>query len=179
MKHILLIALAFFTLNVTAQEQKPEKRQGDRKERPQRMQKFADFTTEEMAQLKTKKMTLNFDLTEAQQKEIYKLNLKEATERKQMMEERKAKMEERRNNKGEGEKGKNKPSKEERLKIANDKLDKQISHKKEMKRILNKDQFEKWEKVNKRMQGKKQQKSKAKSSKKGKRDSNREFRKRQ
>ena len=48
-----------------------------------------------------------------------------------------------------------------------------------MKRILNKDQFEKWEKVNKRMQGKKQQKSKAKSSKKGKRDSNREFRKRQ
>ena len=34
-------------------------------------------------------MTLNFDLTEAQQKDIYKLNLKEANERKQMMEARK------------------------------------------------------------------------------------------
>lgn len=153
MKRILLIAIAFFTLNATAQQQKSQQKQGDRKERPHRMNKFKDFTPEEMAELKTKKMTLDFDLTEAQKKDIYKLNLKEAQDRKQMMEERKAKMEERKNSQGENEgRGKGQEtmrSKEERFNMANAKLDKQIAHKKEMQRILNKDQFEKWEKVSK------------------------------
>ena len=70
MKHILLIAIALFTLNATAQQQKPQQKQGDRTERPQRINKFKDFTPEQMAELKTKKMTLDFDLTEAQKKEI-------------------------------------------------------------------------------------------------------------
>lgn len=153
MKHILLIAIAIFTLNATAQQQKSQQKQGDRKERPQRINKFKDFTPEEMAELKTKKMTLDFNLTDAQKKEIYKLNLKEAQDRKQMMEERKAKMEKRKNsqseNEGRGKGQENMRSKEERFNMANDKLDKQIAHKKEMQRILNKDQFEKWEKVSK------------------------------
>ena len=153
MKHILLIAIAFFTLNVTAQQQKSQQKQGERKERPQRMNKFKDFTPEQMAELKTKKMTLDFNLTESQKKDIYKLNLKEATDRKKMMEERKARMEERKNsqdlNDGNGKDQKNMRSKEERFNMANDNLDKQIAHKKEMQRILNNDQYEKWEKVNK------------------------------
>lgn len=146
MKRILLIAIAFFTLNATAQQQKSQQKQGDRKERPQRMNKFKDFTPEEMAELKTKKMTLDFDLTDAQKKDIYTLNLKEAQDRKQMMEERKNSQGE---NEGRGKGQENMRSKEERFNMANDKLDKQIAHKKEMQRILNKDQFEKWEKVNK------------------------------
>ena len=153
MKHILLIAIALFTLNATAQQQKPQQKKGDRTERPQRMNMFKDFTPEEMAELKTKKMTLDFDLTESQKKEIYKLNLKEASDRKKMMDERKAKMEERKNSKSlNDEKGKgqnNMRSKEERFNMANDHLDKQIAHKKEMKRILNDKQFEKWEKISK------------------------------
>lgn len=149
MKHIFLVALALFTLNVTAQQQNPQQRKGDRKERPQRMQKFADFTPEEIAELRTKKMVLDFDLTDTQQKEVYKLNLKEAKERKQMMDERKAKMEARRNDISEGKVKREKLSKEERFNMVNNKLDKQIAHKKEMKSILNKDQFEKWEKVSK------------------------------
>ncbi|MBT8260915.1 MAG: hypothetical protein KJN82_06350 [Bacteroidia bacterium] len=155
MKKLLLIALALFTLNATAQQQKQEKRQEERKERKEkskRMQRFADFTPEEMAQLKTKKMTLDLDLTEAQQKDLYKFNLKEAQERKQMMEERKKAKEQ-------GEKG-NKPSKDERFKMANNKLDRQIAHKKEMKRILNDSQFEKWERMSKKMQQKNKQKRK-------------------
>ena len=169
MKHILLIAIALFTLNATAQQQKPQQKKGDRTERPQRMNMFKDFTPEEMAELKTKKMTLDFDLTESQKKEIYKLNLKEASDRKKMMDERKAKMEERKNNKGQN----NMRSKEERFNMANDKLDKQIAHKKEMQRILNKEQFEKWEKANKsrnknrgRNQGMSSTKDKNKSGKK-------------
>jgi len=169
MKHILLIAIALFTLNATAQQQKPQQKKGDRTERPQRMNMFKDFTPEEMAELKTKKMTLDFDLTESQKKEIYKLNLKEASDRKKMMDERKAKMDERKNNKGQN----NMRSKEERFNMANDKLDKQIAHKKEMQRILNKEQFEKWEKANKsrnknrgRNQGMSSTKDKNKSGKK-------------
>ena len=146
MKRIFLIAIVFFTLNATAQQQKSQQKQGDRKERPQRMNKFKDFTPEEMAELKTKKMTLDFDLTESQKKDIYTLNLKEAQDRKQMMEERKNSQVQ---NEGRGKGQKDMRSKEERFNMANNHLDKQIAHKKEMQRILNKDQFEKWEKVSK------------------------------
>ena len=184
MKHILLFAIALFTLNATAQQQKPQQKQGDRTERPQRINKFKDFTPEQMAELKTKKMTLDFDLTEAQKKEIYKLNLKEATDRKKMMEARKARMEERKNSNGlNDEKGKgqnNMRSKEERFNMANDHLDKQIALKKEMKRILNDKQFEKWEKVSKaRNNNKKDFKNKDRhqgmSNKKGRNKSDKKF----
>jgi hypothetical protein len=49
-----------------------------------------------------------------------------------------------------------KPSKEERLKLINERLDRQISNKKEMKRILSKEQFEKFERNqnHKRIKGK-------------------------
>lgn len=134
MKKIILIALALVTIQVSAQDKGPENRKGNKMEKGQRM---SDFTPEEMAQLQTKKMTLDLDLTEAQQKKIEKINLENAKERKEKMEARQAKKKD-----GTGEK----PSKEERLAMMNERLDKQMEIKQKMKQILNAEQFEKWEK---------------------------------
>ncbi len=146
MKKLILIALALVTIQVSAQNKKQGERRGDPMERGQRM---SDFTPEEMAQLQTKKMALALDLTEAQQKKIEKLNLENAKERKAKMEARQAEM---RDGKGE------KPSKEERLKMMNERLDKQIEMKDKMKKILDDEQLEKWEKnhAQKQRAGKKQ-----------------------
>lgn len=131
MKKLILIALAFIGLQATAQELK-QKHGGERKDR---MEKMQDLTPEEMATLQTKKMTLHLDLTEAQQKQIQALNLEEATLRK-------AKMEEYKKLKESGEK----PTKDMRVKMMNEKLDHEIELKQKMKTILNAEQFEKWEK---------------------------------
>lgn len=140
MKKIIFVAIAFITLQVTSQERNREMNHESNKER---LHKRQDISPEDMAKLKTKKMTLNLDLTEAQQKEIEKLNLENAKYRK-------AKREAREKN-GKGEK----PSKEEHLKMTNDRLDAQIATKKKMKKILNNEQYKKWGKQieNKRKKG--------------------------
>lgn len=132
MKKLVIIALALFALQVTAQERK---RAPQNKERGQKMM---NLSAEEMATLQTKKMTLHLDLNESQQAKIHKLNLENATKRKAMMEARKAKKES-----GNTEK----PSKEERLAMVNAKLDHQIAMKAKMKTILNDEQYAKWEKL--------------------------------
>jgi len=147
--------MALVAMQITAQEGKREHKQRDKQERTQR---FKDFTPEQIAKLQTKKMALKLDLTEAQQRDIKKINLANAKERKAKREEFKLKRE--KNND-------EKLSKEERFNFMNGRLDKQISNKKEMKRILSKEQFEKFEKGmnNKRRKGH-AQKSKNRSSKK-------------
>ncbi len=147
MKKLVIIAVAFLALQATAQQQNKE-----RPNRQERNQKMMNLSAEEMATLRTKKMTLYLDLNESQQAKIHKLNLENATKRKAMMEARKAR-------KGSG--NAEKPSKEERLKMMNAKLDHQIAMKAKMKDILNEEQYAKWEKAQaKRM-------NKAKNSKKG------------
>ncbi|MDO6596074.1 hypothetical protein Q4512_04050 [Oceanihabitans sp. 2_MG-2023] len=141
MKKLLIIALALVTIQVSAQDKKERKHRG------------ADLAPEEMAQLQTKKMTLDLDLTEAQQKEIGVLNLENAKARKAKMEARKSRKE-----------SDEKPSKEEMLKMQNDRLDAQIATKQKMKSILNAEQYAKWEK----QQGKRKHKMDEKS-RKGKR----------
>lgn len=131
MKKLFLIALALVAIQVSAQERRGHKQ--DKKERAERM---SEYTPEEIAELQTKQMTLQLDLTEAQQKQIMAINVENAKSRKAFMEERKQAME---NDEQE------KPSKEERLKMKNDILDKKIAVKKQMKEILNKEQYEKWE----------------------------------
>jgi periplasmic protein CpxP/Spy len=133
MKKLVLIVMALVAMQVTAQEQRREHKQRDKQERSQR---FKDFTPEQIAELQTKKMALRLDLTEAQQRDIKKIHLANAKERQAKREEQKLKRE-----KNNGEK----LSKEERYDIMNERLDKQISNKKEMKRILSKEQFEKFE----------------------------------
>ena len=133
MKKIFIIFIALITLQVTAQDRK----RAPRGEGPEeRMEAMKDLTPEEMATLQTKRMTLHLDLTEAQQKKVQALNLEEAKMRKAKMEEHMAMK----------EKGDMKTlSKEEKLKMMNERLDHQIAMKQQMKSILNEEQYKKWE----------------------------------
>ena len=148
MKKIFLILLALITLQVSAQKNKQEFRKGNKTEKGQRM---SDYTPEEMAQLQTKKMTLDLDLNASQQKQIEKINLENAKERQAKREARHAEMK---------NGNTQKLSKEERLARINERLDRQLEMKQKMKKILNTEQFEKWEKNQARRQGKSNKRSK-------------------
>lgn len=150
MKNLFMIAIAFLTINATAQERKKEAHKGDTKERKEMRQ---EMSPEETAKLQTKKMALQLDLTEQQQVEVEKVLLADATNRKTNMEAFKAKKE-----KAEGEK----PSKEDRLKMTNERLDHQIEMKRKMKAILNAEQYEKFEKIQEKRQAQKGKKVRAK-----------------
>ncbi len=137
MKRLIIIALALVSIQSFAQEGMKE-----RPNREERAQRMSDLTPEETANLQTKKMTLHLDLSEAQQKEIYAINLENATKRKKMMDTFRAKKES-----GNMER----PSEEQRLAMKNAKLDHQIAMKAKMKKILNEEQFDKWEKYQAKM----------------------------
>ncbi len=126
MKKLAILALALITFQANAQDKKEVKKE--------RKEKMMQLEPQEMAELQTKKMTLHLDLTEAQQKKVMALNLEQAKQRKAAKEKRKESK----------EKGK-KPTKEERLAFENKKLDAQIENKKQMKSILNEEQYKKWE----------------------------------
>jgi len=145
MKKLILIAIvAMVSFQLSAQDSKDR----PNRERNAKMDKFQDLTPEEMATLQTKKMTLDLNLNESQQKEIQKINLENAIERKTRMEARKA----------ERENGTMaKPTKEERVKMMNERLDKQIAMKAKMKKILNDEQFAKWEKQQEEMKMKREE----------------------
>jgi hypothetical protein len=154
MKKIIIIFMAMITLQVTAQDKKKELQKDSSRAR---MEAMKDLTPEEMATLQTKKMTLHLDLTAEQQKEIQALNLEEAKLRKAKMEDHKAMR----------ESGERKAfTKEEKLKMMNDRLDHQIAMKQKMKSILNAEQYTKWEasmgKMEHRREGKKSDKEKSK-----------------
>jgi len=102
-------------------------------QKQQRKQHISDLSAVQIAEIQTKKMVLNLELTEKQQQQILEINKKNAIERKQNMEEHKASR----------EKGQ-KLSSDELVKRKSAKLDQQIAHQKEMKKILNEKQFETW-----------------------------------
>ena len=143
MKKLMIIAIALISIQGFAQERNREHRKGQ--ERGERTQIMKDLTPEEAATLQTKKMTLKLDLTEAQQKEIYAINLANAQDRKAKTAQLKKLRE-----------GNEKPSKEDRYNMMNERLDKQIAMKKKMKSILSEEQFKKFERgaKQKRMRGK-------------------------
>lgn len=100
-----------------------------------------DLTVEQMATLKTKKMTLALDLTKVQQQEVMELNLTNAEFHKTKMEEREAQKEA-------GEL--RKPTAEERFTMENGRLDRQLVQQEKMKQILNDDQYQLWKKLSMR-----------------------------
>lgn len=135
MRTLILIAVAFISLQAVAQgKRKADSKPGNN----ERMEMFKDLTPDEIATLQSKKMTLALDLSEKQQAQVKALFLEQAIERKAKMEEREKLMK---------DKDAKKPSKEERLKMQNARLDAQIEMKKKMKSILTADQYEKWEKT--------------------------------
>lgn len=127
MKKLASIALvALFTISTFAQKQ-------------QRRQQRPDFTVDQMAELQTKKMTLQFDLSEQQQQQILEINTRKAADRKQKMEARQA-----------AKIADKKPTSDEIFKNKSERMNNMIAHKAEMKKVLNETQFETWEKSIKR-----------------------------
>lgn len=130
MKSLVVIAIAFSTLSVNAQERRQERKGNDHKK-----EIMKDLTPEEVANLKTKKLRLKLDLTVMQQKKVESILLEQAVERQNK---RKA---------HQNKKEKDKPSKEEFLKMQNARLDSKIEMKQKMKDILTEEQYAKFEKM--------------------------------
>jgi lipopolysaccharide export LptBFGC system permease protein LptF len=127
MKKIITIILLVFAFTLTAQAQK-----GKRKMRAEKL------STEQQTILAVKKMTLSLDLTASQQNELKPLVAKKISDRKAHYKKMKA-----------TQKVRKKLSADERFAKVNERLDNQIAMKRKMKKILNKEQFEKFEKTNK------------------------------
>ncbi len=125
MKKLAIIVVLLSGITLTAQRHEG-KRNG-----------MQDLTPQQEATLRTKKMTLELDLNQTQQKEIESMLLANAELRKTKREQWKAK-------KVDGAK----PTKEERFAMQNERLDNKIAHKAEMKKLLTEAQFAKWEKMN-------------------------------
>jgi periplasmic protein CpxP/Spy len=122
MKKVFLAVLLVVGVTTFAQEGKSAR--GEREK----------LTTEQQVELQTKKMKLELDLNDKQTAEVKKIVEKEVTKREAKRAEMQAK-------KTKGEK----PSKDEMFKMKNEMLDAKIAHKAEMKKILNADQYTKWE----------------------------------
>ncbi len=124
MKNLLLIATFLMAGVAIAQ---PGKKEG----KDDRQQ----LNPVQVASMKSKKLTLNLDLTDKQQKAVYDVVLKEASFRKEKPS-REAMKE---------------MSKDEKIALQSQRLDQQIAVKREMKNILNEEQYARWEKMMARM----------------------------
>mgnify|MGYP003651173584 FL=1 len=127
MKKVILSIVLFIGFNTIAQKRE-----------------MKEINPEQFATLSTKRMTLDLDLNESQQTKIYQLNLENANARKSKMEAHKKAM----------ENGQTKKmTSDDRYAMQNEILDHKIAQKKKMKSILSSEQFEKWEKMNKKRMG--------------------------
>ncbi|EID76179.1 hypothetical protein [Imtechella halotolerans] len=141
-KWLTLAILALFTITTFAQEkEKMVDKKSDKKEmrktnRSQRATAMRDMTPEQQADLQTKRMALDLDLSESQQAELLKLNTELAKERAKKREEM---MQRRQNSNGE------RPSSDEMYKMRDQQLAQRQKIKEKMKLILSAEQFAKWE----------------------------------
>ena len=129
MKKLALIVLLVVGLSTYAQEGKKQERQGTERER---------LSPEQRNQLQLKKMTLDLNLNESQQKEIAKILEEQSIKRQAEMATFKA-------NKDKGVK----PTTEERFAMKNKKLDEAIAVKTKVQKVLTPEQFKKWEDMKK------------------------------
>ena len=140
MKRLLLVAIAFFTLNAVAQEKKTKSVTLNKEQHT----KQQHSTPEEMATMKTKKLSQQLDLTSNQQKEVYNLILeysKGDTENKLKIKEEIA--------------SKDKIDMQEAKKAYIINREKQMDQmNSKFKDILNDEQYKKYEKISSKSQGK-------------------------
>ena len=117
MKNLIIVVLVLITWTSFAQQKRSER--GDHKK--EMRQKGNNLSPEQKAELATKKMTLQLDLNEAQQKKLYVVELEQAELHKLRFQNKK-----------------NRPqlNDEERFKMKTERLDHQIATKKKMKSIL-------------------------------------------
>jgi hypothetical protein len=129
MKSILKILILLFSISVFAQ-QPPRGIDSDRGKRPNpRMQEMKTMTPEQSATLWSKKITLELDLNQNQQDQLYALILEKTKKMKSRME----------------NKPKDRPSQKHIYKMQVARLDEEIAMKKSLKTILSDDQFNQWE----------------------------------
>lgn len=125
MKKLITVALiAIVSISTYAQQQRPQKHDGNPVEK---------FTPEQRNQLMLKKMTLELDLNASQQKEVSKLIADQSAKREALLKNRKSKTE--------------KPTSDEIFEMKSKMLDEQIETKAKMKKILSPDQFKKWDEL--------------------------------
>lgn len=136
MKKILFIVI--LGLSFALQAQRGKGRQHDRYE----------YTTEQQAVLKTKKMALHLDLNEDQQEKLVEVNKKWAEKRASQREEFKSQFE-----------GDERPNADARYEHQLQRLEDQMAYQKEVEKILNKDQYTIWKEHQERASGKKRQRS--------------------
>ncbi|WP_460219854.1 hypothetical protein [Psychroserpens sp. MEBiC05023] len=151
MKKLILIAVAFISLQAVAQD----KHKGDRRSKAEHMK---NMSAEDQATIITKKMTLALDLNEKQQSQVKEVMLEEANFRKQKMKEKELM----RDAKKTKSSVKIENVKEIDPKAINNRLDRKIEVKKKMKSILSEEQYNKWEKMQVRRHGQMKQKVKTK-----------------
>ena len=123
-----MIALLVFGLNSFAQDSSKKSNTQNETEK---------MSVEQRNQLRLKKLTLDLSLTDSQQKEMSKIIAEQSVKRETDIAKRKA----------DKEKGV-KPTADERFAKENQMLDERIAIKARVKKILNAEQFEKWEKSN-------------------------------
>jgi protein CpxP len=122
MKKVFLALVLIFGLTTFAQGKKEGKVEREK------------MSPEQQVELQVKRMKLDLDLNDKQSSEIKAILTKQTEKRATKRAEMQAK-------KAEGKK----PSKDEIFKMKNAMLDEQIANKTEMKKILNAEQFAKWE----------------------------------
>jgi len=132
MKKIILVVLLMVGTIIVAQERN-KRQQGER----------TPFTSEQKSQLMLKKMTLELDLNDSQQKEFKTIIAEKMAKRDAMKKEMQA-------NKEKGVR----PTSDERFAMSMKMLDEQIATKKRMEKILNPKQYEKWSSLKNDQQGK-------------------------
>lgn len=135
MKKMFMIAIMMIGLSSFAQEKKISENRPQRSERND-VPQMEKFTPDQRKQLQLKKMTLALDLNSNQQKEMEKIISEQSVKREAKMAERKASKE-----------SKKQLTADERFTLENQKLEEQIAMKARVKKILNAEQFEKWEKM--------------------------------
>lgn len=143
MKKIILalaLLISFSTIGQEHEEKKEHRRKGPAGLK-MKMHKKPDFSPEQMATLKTKKMALELDLDKSQQNQLQKFNEKNIKERRTLME----KMKE---HKKSGEK--KSLTSDQKFEMANERLDRAIAQKKELKRILGEEKFKKHQALQKK-----------------------------
>ena len=118
-----MIAVAIFTITASAQEQ-------------EQRSEVDKLSAEQIATLRTKKMTLALDLNEKQQAQVHQINLERAKSLKERREDFRAR-----------DQKEEKPASVKSNERQDARLDKQIELQKKMKEILSEQQFEKWQKM--------------------------------
>ncbi len=127
MKKVIFVLALLVTLGLQAQNRPNQDRKGRNFDK-----EMADLTPQQRAEMKTQRMTLHLDLTEAQQKQVQKLNENFEAKREKVrltQEERQA------------------LTKEERYAHKKARMDEEIEYKRALKEILTDDQYTKFDNV--------------------------------